>query len=109
MQVVTARTTKRITRKLRIEEQRSASLRRRASSWRSQKDADGSGGKRGGDQATAGFGQVTLEHVGQGQVSPVGGEFHFLRGGNSFVDAGNRLVQPAGAARGRPECSKNSV
>src|SRR5262249_10570044 len=44
-----------------------------------------------------GFGQLALSGVGQGQVGPVGWNLHVLRGGDSFLDPGNRFLRAAGA------------
>ena len=78
----------------------SASLRRRASSWRSQKVHRRSRTQRAeAVEPPAGFGEVPLSRVGQGQVGPIGGvilELRLLRGGRSLVQAGDRLVDPAG-------------
>ena len=57
----------------------------------------------------AGFGQVSRECAGQSKVGPIGGKFDCLPGGDSFVDAGNRLVDPAGAEQEPAQCVREVV
>ena len=57
----------------------------------------------------AGFGKVPFSRVGQGQVGPIGGEFHLLRGGHPFVQPGDGLVDPAGAEQEPAQCVREQV
>src|SRR5262245_5267813 len=59
-------------------------------------------------EPVAGFGEVALLCVGQGQVGPVGGKLQLL-GGHSLVDAGDRLIQPAGAEQESAEGVREKV
>ena len=91
----------------------SASLRRRASSWRSQKLIDEAGRnvrrRSSHRRASAKF---PFARVGQRQVGPIGGvilELRLLRGGRSLVQSGDRLIDPAGPDEQAAQCVRKVV